>query len=470
MYSVRPNGKKFWLTVFLLFIIIGLFSKADQPPNILFIAADDLNDWVGHLGGHPQTKTPNIDRLAARGVSYTRAFCSAPLCNPSRASLLTGIPPHKSGIYGNGEQLRDKLPDAVTLMQYLRSHGYTAKGAGKIFHGTNSPGDPASWDFYYKVPPGERQVPERDPGLPESAWTPWGPLDVDDEEMFEHKITTWAISELEQKYDKPFFLACGFFKPHMPWYVPRKYFDAFPLESIELPDTLDTDGDDLPAWGKKMAIEVYDPSGDQNFAVEGGDHNNVLANHQWKRAVQSYLATINFVDTQIGRLLDALDQSKYADNTIVVLWGDHGWHLGEKQHWRKHALWEVATHTTLIISTPDRLSANRLCHRPVSLIDLYPTLLVLCGLPAKDGQAGRSLLPLLKDPTQSWNHPVLTTYGFQNHAVQTERWRYIRYRDGGEELYDHATDPNEWTNLASDPQYQAILADLQKALPAENHP
>jgi arylsulfatase A-like enzyme len=420
------------------------------------------------LGGHPQTTTPNIDQLAKRGVSFTRAYCSAPLCNPSRISLLTGILPSNSGVYGNDEQLSDKLPDAVTLMQYLKGFGYTTQGGGKIFHGTG-PGDPDSWDYYHR-PTADRQVGKRDDGLAEDAWTPWGPLDVKDSDMFDVKNVDWAISELEKSHDKPFFLACGFTKPHMPWYVPQKYFDMHPLESIELPITKAGDLDDVPDFGKKLAMEVYDPSGEKNFAVEGGDHNNILANHQWHRAVQSYLATISFVDAHVGRLLGALDKSAYSDNTIVVLWGDHGWHLGEKEHWRKHALWDVTTRTTLILSAPEGVQKNQLCERVVSLIDLYPTLVELCGLPGREGLDGQSLVPLLKDPKFKWDRPALTTYGYKNHAVQTERWRYIRYHDGGEELYDHMVDPNEWTNLASDSKLFPVIQKLQQMLPETNIP
>ncbi|MBA7592276.1 Sulfatase [subsurface metagenome] len=273
---------------------------------------------------------------------------------------------------------------------------------------------------------------------------------------------------MEKSHDKPFFLACGFIKPHLPWYVPEKYFDMHPLESIELPNTLKNDLDDVPDFGKKLAIEVYDPSMEQNFAVKGGDHNNVLANNQWHKAVQGYLAAISFADAQVGRLLDALEKSEHAGNTVVVLWGDHGWHLGEKQHWRKHALWETTTRTTLIISAPGGIRKNRLCERPVSLIDLYPTLVELCGLPERKGLDGQSILPLLKDPQKKWERPVVMTYGFRNHAVQTERWRYIQYNDGSEELYDHTRDPDEWTNLASQSKYERVIRKLRKSLPTVN--
>jgi arylsulfatase A-like enzyme len=252
--------------------------------------------------------------------------------------------------------------------------------------------------------------------------------------------------------------------------VPQKYFDRHPVESIILPDTLESDRDDLPYWGKKFAREVHDVSGARNFATHGEDHDMVLKHNQWPRAVQSYLATISFVDAHVGRLLDALEKSAHADNTIVVLWGDHGWHLGEKQHWRKHALWDVTTRTTLVISGPQAVQSNQLCDRPVSLIDLYPTLVELCGLPPKEGVDGQSLTPLLNNPQKKWDRPVLMTFGFQNHAIQTDRWRYIRYHDGGEELYDHATDPNEWTNLADSSEYAEVVVELRKHLPLTDRP
>ena len=441
-----------------------LLGKNNIQPNVLFIAIDDLNDWVGHLGGHPQARTPNIDRLARMGVSFTKAYCSAPLCNPSRVSLLTGIEPSKSGVYGNGERFRQKLPKAITLMQHFRAQGYMVKGGGKIFHGANRPGDPLSWDFFFKASKTKSKY-SRPANLPASAWAPWGPLDNDDSDMFDSKVVNWAISELEKSQDKPFFLACGFTKPHLPWHVPSKYFDLHSLDKIILPETLSNDRDDLPEFGKKLAQEVYDVSGPRNFATHGEDHDMVLKYNQWYRAVQSYLATISFVDAHVGRLLKALENSKHANNTIIILWGDHGWHLGEKQHWRKHALWETTTRTTLIVSAPGQFQKNRLCRRPVSLIDIYPTLLELCSLPARDGLDGQSFVPLLQNPKRKWDRPVLTTFGQGNYAVRTERWRYIRYQDGGEELYDHDSDPQEWTNLAELSRYSLLIERLRKTMP-----
>ena len=447
----------------LLFFFAGnLWAR----PNVLFIGVDDLRDWVGHLSGHPNAKTPNIDRLAKRGVSFTRAYCSAPLCNPSRISLLTGVAPSKSGVYGNGEKLRQKLPDAVTLMQHFRASGYSVRGAGKIFHGTSAY-DKDSWDFYFKSSGSKKHRVKRDSSLPKSAWVPWGALACSDDEMLDGINAKWIITELKKPQEKPFFLAYGLTKPHLTWSVPQKYFDLHPLEGIKLPPTKKGDLDDLPAFGKKLAREVYDPSGERDFAVKpNGDHANVIVNNQWLKAVQAYLATISFADAQIGRVLDALDRSGHADNTIIVLWGDHGWHLGEKNHWRKHALWDVSTRTPLIFSAPQGVAKDKLCQRPVSLIDIYPTLIDLCELPKRRGLDGQSLKSLLENPERKWDRPVVITYGLNNHAVQTERWRYIRYRDGGQELYDHERDPNEWTNLASIPKYSSVKTELANSLPA----
>ena len=457
--------KRYLNPIFISFFLLVSWGTA-QSPNVLFIAVDDLRDWVGHLGGHPNATTPHIDRLAKRGVSFTHAYCSAPLCNPSRISLLTGVAPSKSGVYGNGEKLRQKLPDAVTLMQHFRASGYSVRGAGKIFHGTSAY-DKDSWDFYFKSSGSKKHRVKRDSSLPKSAWVPWGALACSDDEMLDGINAKWIITELKKPQEKPFFLAYGLTKPHLTWSVPQKYFDLHPLEGIKLPPTKKGDLDDLPAFGKKLAREVYDPSGERDFAVKpNGDHANVIANNQWLKAVQAYLATISFADAQIGRVLDALDRSGHADNTIVVLWGDHGWHLGEKNHWRKHALWDVSTRTPLIFSAPQGVAKDKLCQRPVSLIDIYPTLIDLCELPKRRGLDGQSLKSLLENPERKWDRPVVITYGLNNHAVQTERWRYIRYRDGGQELYDHERDPNEWTNLASIPKYSSVKTELANSLPA----
>ena len=457
-------------------------SLAEEPrPNVLFIAVDDLNHWVGHLDGHPGTRTPNIDRLASGGVTFSRAYAAAPLCNPSRVSLLTGVMPAHSGVYGNFEELREQLPDAVTLPQYFRRHGYSVKGAGKIFH-RGLPEDADAWDAYFsgRKSTGKKTAAEKGTSsnkksvsTKEGMWAPWGPLDADDSEMMDAQSADRIIAELKGQHDKPFFLAYGTYQPHLPWQVPRQYFEMHPRESVVLPQVIDNDLEDIPPFGRKLAAEVLDISNDRNHAAPGGDHANVLKYNQWQAAVQGYLASISFADAQVGRVLDALAESPHADNTIVVLWGDHGYHLGQKEHWRKHTLWEDGLRTTLVISAPGNAGRNARSDRVVSLLDIYPTLIELAGLDPKAGMDGQSIVPLLKQPDLPWSRPVVSTYGFQNHSIRTERWRYIRYHDGTEELYDHETDPYEWTNLAVEPvkdEYREVMDRLAGYFPEVNVP
>ena len=429
-------------------------QDAAKRPNVLFLALDDLNDWTGFLGGHPGTLTPNMDRLARRGVVFNKAYCSAPLCNPSRASLLTGLRPSTTGVYQNNQPWRPVLKDAVTLPQYFMAAGYHVVGGGKIFH--NAYNDPQSWHQWYreKANPHPDKTPVN--GIPNTAHFDWGPLDVPDEEMGDTKVVNWAIDYLKKRpEDKPYFLAVGLIKPHLPWYVPRKYFDLHPLSEIKLPETRADDLDDIPAAGLAMA-------------KRDKDHRQVVEHHQWEKAVQAYLASISFADAQIGRLLDALDATPDGKETIIVLWGDHGWHLGQKEHWRKFALWEEATRTSLIVIAPGKTHAGTRSDRTVTLLDLYPTLVELCGLPPKSGLEGNSIFPLLEDPAATWDHPAVTTFGRNNHAVRNERWRYIRYADGTEELYDHDADPKEYQNLAKDPKSKEIIATLKRSLPEQN--
>ena len=429
-------------------------------PNVLFIAIDDLNDWVGCLGGHPDVKTPNLDRLADRGVLFTNAFCSAPACNPSRASLLTGILPSTSGVYHNNQPWRPALPDAVTIPQHFMSHGYRAVGGGKIFHGGYP--DPPSWHEYFpsqtRNKPGDPMPPNRPlNGIPETAHFDWGPVDVPDEEMGDWKVADWATGELGKRHDKPFFLGVGIFRPHLPWYVPQKYFDMYPPDEITLPNVKEDDLDDVPPMGRKIARPE-------------GDHKKVIEYGQWRKAVSAYLASISFADACVGRVIDALDRSPYADNTIIVLWSDHGWHLGEKLHWRKFALWEEATHNVMMIAAPGVTKPGDRCTRTVSLLDIYPTLVDLSGLSYKSELEGRSLLPLLENPNAEWKWPALTTHGRNNHSIRSEKWRYIRYSDGTEELYDRKTDELEWFNLAGKPEYAEVKVELSRWLPKINAP
>jgi len=440
---------------------LGQAARKDKP-NVLFMAIDDLNDWVGCLGGHPDVKTPNLDRLAQRGVLFTNAHCSAPACNPSRASLMTGILPSTSGVYHNPDPWRESpvLEGAVTIPQHFMAHGYRAVGGGKIYHGAFP--DPASWQEYF---PDQKKNKPDDPmpdgrplnGIPKTAHFDWGPVDAEDKDMGDWKVADWAIGELKKKHEDPFFLACGFFRPHLPWYVPQKYFDMYPADKVTLPNVKEDDLDDVPPIGKRMARPE-------------GDHRKVIEHNQWRKAVQAYLASISFTDACVGRVIDGLDSSEHKDNTIVILWSDHGWHLGEKLHWRKFSLWEEATHNVLMMVVPGVTKAGQRCGRPVSMLDIYPTLIELCGLRSRSELQGRSLVPLLKDPAAEWDRPALTTHGKDNHSLRTERWRYIRYSDGTEELYDHSKDEMEWQNLSGDPQYAQVKQRLARWLPKTNVP
>lgn len=440
------------VVVVLTLVAATLHGAEPKPPNVLFIAVDDLRDWVGYLGGHPQAKTPNIDRLADRGVAFTRSYCQAPVCNASRAALLSGLSPATTGIYENDADWRSILDADKMLPVVFRKAGYFVAGAGKIYHGAGLNRD-SDWDSYFHPVPHELKPI----GVSGVAGIRFAPLDCNDSELRDYVIADWTIEQLRNSHDKPFFLACGFFKPHMPWNVPQKYFDRFPLDSIQLPPTHEDDLADVPPGGVALA---------RSF----GDHDAIQKSGRWKEAVQAYLATINYLDMNVGRVIDALDASPYRDNTIVVLWSDHGWHLGEKDHWRKFALWEQATRSPLIWVVPGVTKPHSRCDRTVDFSGVYPTLTELCGIETPPHVQGVSHVSLLVNPDAEWNHPAVMTYLPNNHAVRTERWRYIRYADGGEELYDHSTDRHEWTNLADRPDLAAVKFALMKHLPLDNAP
>ncbi len=459
-------------------------SQAKQEKtNVLFISVDDLNDWVSCLGGHPDIHTPNMDRLAQRGVLFTNAHCSAPLCNPSRASVMTGMFPTHTEVHGNMQDWREAplLKNHDTLPQYFRNHGYKTFGGGKIFH-SNHGGEtgrwhgghggrqgfhhPASWDE--RFPSREVQIPmpsvmpgQNFNGLDIWHWD-WGGIDREDEQTSDGRTTEWAISKLQEKHEDPFFLAVGIYRPHGPWYVPEEYFAGYPEQDVTLPVTKDGDIDDLP----DIAIRYL--NNPNHF------HKRILENDLYKSAVQAYLANITFADAMVGKVLDALEKSPYADNTIVCLWSDHGWHLGEKQRWHKSTLWEEATRVPLMISSPG-LKDERVCKQPVSLVDLYPTITELCGLPEKENVDGISLVPWLKNPERKTPRPALTAHRGWNetevhHAVRSMDWRYIRYADGSEELYDHKNDPYEWNNLASNPKYKTVKDRHNEWIPKNGEP
>lgn len=435
-----------------LFLTVSAFA-ADAKPDVLFIAVDDLNDWTSYLGGHPQTKTPNIDRLVARGTAFTNSHCAAPACNPSRAALMSGLRPWTTGIYTNNDPAQDVLKEVITLNRHFLASGYNTLGGGKIYHNYNAEGRTDSWTEWKGLFPSVNEHDANRNGLNRGHFD-WGALTAKTEEMGDHKSTTWAIDQLKNApTDKPLFLALGYVKPHLPWYVPQEYYDRFPLAEIKLPVTKENDLDDIPRAGI-------------NMAKPESDHAAVLKGDQWKKAVQGYLATISFLDDQVGRLLDGLDQSPRRDKTIIVWWTDHGWALGEKQHWRKFALWEETTRTSMAIVAPGITKAGTECKAPVDYLNMYPTLCELAGLPVPPHVKGASLMPLLKDPSAKWDGVAVCSHGKGNHAARDTQWRYIRYADGTEELYDHSKDPYEWTNLAGEAGMSAIKAKLATALPA----
>jgi arylsulfatase A-like enzyme len=454
----------------------------DRPnrtsPNVLFLAVDDLNDWVGCLGGHPQARTPNIDRLASRGVLFENAHCAAPLCHPSRTAIMTGLRPSTTGVYGNLNWFRDlpKYQDWVTLPQYFRQHGYLAWGGGKLYHQAHGKfSDAEAWDHVYSTRTGTLPPPEGERyrhGLrPKFESNPilarlidWGPTDHPIEANPDWKTADGAARFLQRDHDKPFFLGCGIYLPHLPWYAPKEFFEMHPLEDIQLPPHHPDDFGDIPAIGKRM----------------GGAHlNHIRESGKWKEAVQGCLAADSFADACVGHVLDALEKSHYRNNTIIMLWGDHGYDVGEKKI-AKSALWEQTTRTPLIIHVPETLRDSRwknsatICKHPVSLLDLYPTLINLCGLPANEKNEGRSLAPLVRNPETDWPWPAVITHSPHwlgtNHALRSKRWHYINYSDGGEELYDVISDPFQWYNLSNEPDHAAVKEELKQWLPKSNAP
>ena len=435
------------ISIFLL-SALNLFA-ADTKPNILFIAVDDLNAWVTHLGYHPQAKTPNIDRLAAAGITFTKAYCAAPACEPSRAALMSGQRPSTTGCYKNGQSWKKIIKEGQGLTVPFLKAGYYVVGAGKIYHGEQR--FESEWTEYMDTkglsPTG--RVPKM-----EGFHLPFKG-DIKDEDISDWHVVNYCIDRLKRDHDKPFFIACGLHKPHLPFAAPKKYYKDFPLESIQLPPHLENDLDDIPPAGIKMA----NPQ---------GDHARFLKSGRWKAAIRSYLATCAYTDMNIGRLLDALNASKYKDNTIIVLWGDHGWNLGEKEHWRKFALWEETVRVPFIWSAPGTIKPGTTCESPVDLMSVFPTLCDLADIPIPTYVEGKSIATLLSNPKAQWNEPAICTHGYMNHTVRTDKWRYIRYANGDEELYDHSKDPYGWHNLANSPETKSIRKELAELLPKKN--
>ncbi len=458
---------------FVVAAMVGLLSTLsckqvrDAKPNVLFIAVDDLNDWITLFNNRNPIRTPHLERLASKGVFFTHAYCSSPACNPSRASLLTGTRPHKTGVYGNKSDWRKALPDAETIQQYFMKHGYYSAGAGKIFHHhwDGAFHDTASFDDFLPMPDGYPDSPIPAKKLNGFEWygsknTDWGAWPLEEEDALDYKTASYAVDFLGKAHEKPFILSVGIFRPHMPGYSPSRYREQYPVEGAVMPEVKADDWDDLPSG----AVKLMQPS---RWFWQGLERAMGEDPEAWADMVTSYQAAASFADAQIGRVLDALENSAHAANTIIVLWSDHGYHVGEKQHMEKFALWEKTTHIPFIIVAPGQVTPGTKVHAPVDLTTVYPTLIDLCGLEKKDDLDGVSLLPLLQDVDIPFP-PALMTYLQGNHAVRTERWRYIQYADGTEELYDHTKDPHEWHNLVDDDQYARTLDSLKNFVPQQS--
>ncbi|MGD9855962.1 MAG: sulfatase [Planctomycetaceae bacterium] len=443
-------------------LISSRASAADSPPNVLFIAIDDQNDWIGCLGGHPQVQTPHIDRLAARGTLFTNAHCQSPLCNPSRTSLLTGLRPSTTGIYALAPWFRnlDEWKDVVTLPQYLSQRGYRTFSGGKIFHGEFGRRSKVQEFDEYGPASSVGAKPEHklvDTPQPHPL-VDWGVFPHQDDDKGDWHVASLAVETLEGDIPQPFFLAAGFFLPHVPCYATQKWFDLYPEDSLLLPPVRRDDRDDTPRFSWYLHWKLPEPR--LKFLEEA---------NQWTNLVRSYLACTSFVDSQVGRILNALEQRGLAENTIVVLWSDHGWHLGEKLITGKNTLWDRGTRVPLIFAGPG-VAAGARCSRPAELLDIYPTLVELCGLPPQDGLEGHSLVPQLQQANTPRQWPAITTHNQHNHGIRTDRWRYIRYADGSEELYDMLADPHEWDNLAANSSSSDVITELRRHLPRVNAP
>ena len=444
-----------------LLVLVGALTASTGTvarPNVLLISIDDMNDWITPFNdparGKPVVAASSLQELANEGVAFLNAHTPVPLCRPTRASIVTGLYPRNNRYtIAQYHNRKEEFTDITTVTQHFRHHGYVTLGGGKIFPPLTNP--ERHWDVYrpFDRPADQKRIPGRKlNGLPDRSRKDgfdWGAVEYQYDEMSDVRIAEWAIRALKDDHDRPFFLGVGFHLPHLPWYLPSAELDRYPLESVGLPEIREDDLDDVPPEGRRIAW--MGPRGeDGDYA--NSDHRRVLMAGEWKRAIQAYSAASTFIDGLVGRILDTLRQGPNADNTIVVLFADNGWHFGEKQRWRKMTLWEESTRVPLILSWPKTLPRGRTVDSAVSLVDLYPTLVALAGLPAPDHDMdGRSLLPLLGDDGADADRFAMTTWRKGSVAIRNARWRYIRYAKGGAELYDHEEDPMEHTNLLALP-------------------
>ncbi len=448
----------------------GAFAAAPRL-NVLFIAVDDMNCDLGCYG-NPIVKSPNLDRLAAQGVRFDRAYCQFPLCSPTRTSIMTGLRPDTTRVFDLWYHFRTELPNVVTLPQMFMQAGYYVARIGKIYHygnpndiGKSGLDDPPSWQEFYNPAGRDKTALETEfiNFTPQRALGNAIGMLADktgrDEEHTDGKVATQAIELLEKHHGEPFFLAVGFYKPHTPYIAPSKYFDLYPEEKITVPK--------VPAG--------YDKTVPEGALASTTPWPNIgITEEQARQGKRAYYAAISFVDAQIGRVLDAVDRLRLRDRTMIVFWSDHGYHLGEHGLWFKQSCFEGSARVPLIIATPDGKSAGRTSPRVVELVDLYPTLADYAALKPPSNLAGTSLRPLLTRPDAEWNRPAYTQVqraNYAGHSVRTQRWRYTEWDNGraGVELYDEQNDPGELTNLAADPKQAAVMAEL-KALVKKNWP
>jgi len=453
---------KTWCTV----LVLGAASVAVgvEKPDVLFIAIDDMNDWTTVFDKDNPIKTPNLEALAERGTFFRRAYCVTASCTPSRTAIITGLQPFSSGIYGNGDCKPDRFPKVPTLPRYFSKHGYETWGAGKILHHKATVIKQLQgpmFDHHFGMLPARKPTSGKNHngyrgGKLGMLWWDWG---VHDQKIIDLDTVEWIENAMDADTDKPRFVAAGIFKPHLPFYADEATFARYPLESVVMPPMPKDDHDDIPPMGIRMSKTEHFIW--QNTSTKPDEHPGSL-----KRMVQAYQASSDFADQMLGRLIKKLDETGRADQTIIILWADHGYHLGDKSACVKFTLWEKANRVPFIIVAPG-MKKGQISDRPVSLLDIYPTLLELAGLPANEKNEGRSLVPLLKDPKAEWT-PAIMTMGKGNYAVRSDRWRYIQYRDGTEELYDHEKDPWEWTNLAKSDAagVAAVIAEHKTLVPS----
>ena len=434
-------------------------TAGQARPNVLMISIDDLNDWTGFLGGHPDALTPHMDKLAGQGRNFTNAHCTVPVCTSSRISVMSGLAATTHGSYEIGPPYQGipALKGVPTLQRYFKDHGYTTMSGGKVLH--HGFGGSLSGDLDRVIGKGPWPNPRMRPKEPlnrPAEWSKywdWGSYPETNEEASDHLVAASAAEMLQEDFGKPFFMSVGFFRPHVPLYAPQEWFDLYDIDKIVLPDNPLSDLDDVPDHFKGINEISVTPT-----------QTEILKAGKQRVLTRAYLASVSFVDHCVGVVLDALEKSPHADNTLVVLWSDHGFHLGEKQHWAKRVLWEESTRVPFLVAGPG-IEPGAACREAVSLLDIYPTLVELCGLPPNERLEGLSLSPQIKDPGASRKRPAIISSYYGNHAIRSRDWRLISYADGSMELYDHRSDPDEFTNLAKDPKHRSTRDELAAWLP-----